>query len=297
MEPQSKSMADALQQEESTGPNHHRHGVTIPKSKSIAKSAHIIRDVKATSDSVVAKAVVTLESGARRLDVNWGDGRRDIITSPPGYVPLDTFPGPGTATLQPGQYVFHHAYDEPAGGEEFSHQLAVFALGANDEPDFLFADVTLTPLYDVYFFDVSLRLGGPCDPILEKTSEFHVIQRVPGEPDRTWPKWEPSNQYFEYSEWDLFEGSTYHKRVRAKERVSPWFILIETDPGIGIFNFDDYYSFSQGIDDVSTFESGWVGNSTGESGGECQILYKYYVFTRLHLPLPQSGPVVAALEG
>ena len=135
--------------------------------------AHIL-DFSLTSNSVVATATIRTDGIVRRIVVDWGDGKTDILNARPGiHVPIL----PPQEPLPPGTYRFHHAYAEPSDKKPFDFFVLVRVEDANG-PDFRSQKITLTPRYRVTNFRTSVRLEDQCDSIFESSNEFDITQLV-----------------------------------------------------------------------------------------------------------------------
>ena len=135
-----------------------------------------IRDFSVTSNSVVATATIRTDGIMRRIVVDWGDGKTDILNARPGGHVANF---PPQEPLPPGTYRFHHAYAEPEDRKPFDFFVVVRVEDATG-PDFRGQKVTMTPRYRVTNFRTSLILEDQCDSVFEATNEFDITQLIDG---------------------------------------------------------------------------------------------------------------------
>lgn len=243
-------------------------------------AVHLIAKVDPSSDSVIAKVRVTTARAMDQLDVSWGDGSRDTLTSPPGAPSVSEPPGWSTPLPQ-GVYEFLHRYDD-GNGTPFDHTIAVIGRDG-DATDFAFVDVSFTPLYNVHVFPIHVRLISYCAVPWTETCKFHITQQIPGRSTKKW-RWNPSNSDFsESSQYRLLGSEFTGERMTASEEVGAWLIFSQDVS----WNFDPLHKVGQHAGPRT--EQGWVEKPVE---GRSEVRIKYYVFTELIAPMPQSGPIL-----
>ena len=98
------------------------------------------------------------------MDVLWGDGTRDTLTSPPGlYYEQQLPPNADAPTLPQGTYMFYHRYSE-GNGDPDQRDIGVYArliIESNTDSwsrsDSASRRITVTPLYTVHASSVMAR--------------------------------------------------------------------------------------------------------------------------------------------
>jgi hypothetical protein len=249
------------------------------------KAAELLFDtVNATTDSVVAHLTVKTKTTMRRLDVDWGDGKKESLTRPPGTT--DT----GLPFRVPrGTYEFFHHYDAPELNLLFSRVITVTGRDGS-RTEVRVENVTLIPLYRITFYRASVHMLIPCDPNYEVTSEFDIVQVRSGLSQKKW-RWEPPNVDILELDWPphRLPGSQFMTVVPFNQPVFNTFAFTETD----------------WLDDDSFSVTGWftaAGGSTHYRGEHkedglfhfCWVEVEYDVDVTLSVPMPpQSGPVLS----
>jgi hypothetical protein len=249
-----------------------------PKAKPNTQ-AHI-RDFTIETNSVVATATIRTDGIMRRIVVDWGDGKTDILNARPG-IHVGTFPP--REPLPPGTYRFQHAYAEPEDRKPFDFFVLVQVEDAAG-PDFRIRKITLTPRYRVTNFRTSVALESRCDSIGENSNEFDITQLVDGVPVNQW-RWEPSNNFEDRSLFRL-EGSQVSRELTlADPPVNVFIKLIEDDP-----IFDEHLGVGQSLSAAQNSEriELIIRDFDDQS---CRVFVTWDRDVRLIVPLPQ-GPTL-----
>lgn len=250
-------------------------------------------DATITTDSVVAKLVVSMTGSMRRLLVEWGDGMQDTLVRTPG-TSQETHYGDEPA-LPPGTYEFHHAFmDGPPDGSPFNKMTRVFLTDASGTNSIYTLQYTLTPMFDVRMYATYFQMLEPFDTS-GNTAEFEFRQNLHSSDGehrtRFWRK--DVHQNPTPTPWYRLEGSEIYGRAPKGKRVHSSFHVMEKDPGIGSV-------LPAVIQDVwPPVESKWMyfnGEGSGWFGSD-KFSMKWYVDCKLSVPLPQqTGPVLAPLR-
>jgi hypothetical protein len=240
----------------------------------------LILEFSITTDSVVATATIRTDSIVRRIVVDWGDGKTDVVNTVPGHhVPV----GPPQEPLPPGTYRVHHAYAEPEDRKPFDF-FVVARVEDAEGVDLRIRKVTLTPRYRVTNFRTSVTLESPCDSIFESSNEFDVTLFVDSAPVKQW-RWEPSNNLFPGPLFRL-EGSIVSRELTvADPPLDVALQLIERD-----FHFHETLTVIQSLNALQVSER--IERSvTPQGGGSCRVFVQWDRDVRLLVPLP-AGPTI-----
>jgi len=119
--------------------------VLVPRDEDIVAVPRI-RNLRIGTDSVVATATVDVTAATRRIEVDWGDGTRDVLQNRPGAVSL---PAPGTNPLPEGSYRLQHAYAVSDDGRAADYFVQVRTDDADGSLDFRQERITVTPRWRV----------------------------------------------------------------------------------------------------------------------------------------------------
>lgn len=237
----------------------------------------LIRELSIDTNSVVATVTVRTDTVVKRVSVDWGDGKKDTVSTTPGGVAVF----PPTQPLPPGTYRLHHAYAEPADRKPFDFFVLVRVDDASG-PDFRIQKITLTPRYRVTNFRTSVALDSQCDSIFESSNEFDITQLVGGQPVNQW-RWEPSNNIIPDTLFRL-EGSLVSRELTVNDAEVDVFIdFIERDP-----LFDEHLGVNQSLHATQDSER-IVRTIEDVDGGGCRVIVQWDRDVRLIVPLP-PGP-------
>jgi hypothetical protein len=238
----------------------------------------LFESVNATTDSVVAHLTVKTKTTMRRLDIDWGDGKKDTLTRAPGTANTGL-----PFRLPRGTYEFFHHYDSPELNLLFSRVITVAGRDGN-RAEVRVENISLIPLYRITFYRASFLMVGTCDPRYEVTSEFDIVQFQSGLSQKKWRVEVPNVDFLE-GNWPPYRlpESQFMTVVPYNQPVFNTFVFTETD----------------WLDDDTVSLTGWftaAGGSThyDELSGGCLIGVKYDVDVSLSVPMPpQSGPVLS----
>lgn len=192
--------------------------ITIGKTQSIIsvkpneKNCSIARieDFFITTDSIVAKATIITNGETRSLEINWGDGEQDTLSSTDlqRIVPQPINPDP----LPPGTYELYHKYGvsyreigEQTYPKAKEYTVTLFTRDANGELDFKLNQITITPKYKINFYRLYVGNKNECDNGTS-LNEFTTVQTVGGEIRNTWD-WTSSDNFFFQNPAHGFDGS------------------------------------------------------------------------------------------
>lgn len=250
------------------------------------KAANVLfESVSATTDSVVAHLTVKTKASMRRLDIDWGDGKRDSLTRAPGTA--DT----GLQFRVPrGTYEFFHHYDSPELNLLFSRVVTVTGRDGS-RTEVQVQHVTLVPLYRFNFYPASVQLRSLCDPGWDVTSEFDIVQVRNGLSRKSW-HWEPPNLDNADVDFERYRlpGSEFTTLAPFNQPVFNTLAFTETDLVVDTsFSLTGWFTAAGGSMDYFGIAEG-----TGFWDKFCSVNVRYYVDVRLSVPLPpQSGPVLS----
>lgn len=256
-----------------------------------------IVDSSLATDSVVATATVVTDSTTRRIEVDWGDGEKDVVNERPGTLTKDR-PVNTSNPLPDGTYQLSHAYEVSKDGRPFEHTVLLRVDDTDGGVDFDVHRITLTPRYKVTNYPVTVRLKHGCDSQLESQNEFEIQQTVGGEVVNQWP-WNPSNNFFGASQSFLLPGSGVTREFERPPQSqgggseSVTFEFVENDP-----LWDDVVRFRSkfGLDSRG-YEGYFTERIEGEASGDgCTILYSYSTEMELLVPLPDGDGAVFSEE-
>lgn len=261
------------------------------------RDAHdLIAGVKVNSDSVVAMLQVTTATGVDQLDVLWGDGTRDTLTSPPGlYYEQQLPPNTDAPTLPQGTYTFYHRYSE-GNGDPIQRDIGVYArlitesnTDLSSRSDSASRRVTVTPLYTVHASSVMARLTNWADAPWVESVDFRIEQRIATDVRHTWDWPAPNGEFPDTPEAMLTGSELTGYRMKASDEV-PLFYRIEKDHN-WLEEIDPTFDFLGQI-------SAHIGPRTEQGSldkpaSDLPIRFRYTVRTELVVPvIPDEQPVV-----
>lgn len=251
-----------------------------------AKAADLLfESVNATTDSVVAHLTVKTRATMRRLEVDWGDGKKDSLTHAPGT------PGTGLPFRVPrGTYEFFHHYDSPELNLLFSRVITVIGRDGS-RSEVRVEHVSLLPLYRITFYPASVLMIFPCDFKEEVTSEFDIVQFKSGLSQKSWRLILPNIDILEV-DWPPYRlpDSQFTTVVPYNQPVFSTFNFTETD-----LLFNDTFSLT-GWFTAAGGSTHYRGANTrdGYFNAQCEVQVDYDVGVGLSVPMPpQSGPVLS----
>lgn len=273
--------------------------LAIPIKPTKAKRA-VARIVESfiTTDSVVASATIVTDNTTRRIEVDWGDGKNDVINHRPGLL-MRNLPVNGDDPLPSGTYQVHHIYDVSEDGRPFDHSVLLRVDDRNGGVDFRIHKITITPRYKVTHYPMTVRLKHGCDPAHESENEFNIQQTVSGNLQANQWDWYPSNNFFGTSQSFRLEGSGVTREFERPpigegggsqaisfeftEKDWIWDDLIRIYLFIGLDHRGYEGYFSERIEDEAY-------------GDGCTIIYSYSKEMELIVPLPTRDRAVFSSE-
>lgn len=250
------------------------------------KLSHFITESEITTDSIVAKVRIVTGDSTRRIFIDWGDLKSDVISIRPG-LNIDLAPVFGTPNPLPnGTYEIFHAYDEPEEKQAFERNVTIRIQDHSGNIDQQSKTITLTAKYKVTVYRASVRLLDPCD-IGGQSGEFEITQNINGNDTRRW-EWAPSNNFFSDSQYHLLPNSQFAQIWEVGgPNIYYKYYFVEKD---GFLNADDKGIHRKTINYLT--ESGRVENDVKVSDptwGSCKVRIRYDVEVILVKPLPSIG--------
>ncbi len=275
--------------------------VLKPKEKR-RKIAKIV-DFFITTDSVVAKATFVTDIPPLYVELDWGDGKKDIVD----YRLSHNFQHPSWGdSLPPGTYEFYHRYDvsyivnpndiESVMPEPQEHVVYLKVTDSDGGIDFRTERINIVPKYRVQFYRLYIGLKSGCDPFYESGNEFSIAQTIDGELMNEW-NWNPSNNFFFDRPTFALEGSQITREFEiidpyAFSNINMRFQFTEDDTF-----FDDYADIYYSILLINkTDEEYFRGRKEGTAVGDCEIMFAVDYEVNLLVPLPSNPNVIFIKE-
>jgi hypothetical protein len=274
-----------------------RPPVTRPPSTTTTTTGvpRALESLTVTVDSVVATATVRFAGASPGIvTVEWGDG---TSTSRNPSDPVDSpFPDPWATDSPPGTIVLQHAYAAPSDGSAFARTVTA-RIGAETEAD----TVAVTPRYRVTQYQASLQQEMRCDSNPEEYSEWRVVRRAGGLPDKTW-EWDvPEPDWVDGDEPGPFDGYPFPPRpltdsvisfdLTADQETRIGYEVTEDDPVIDNLGWTEYIDVDPHLGSRRVYLY-WSDFGTG-LGGDCSAHLYADIDVRLLTPGLGGGPVAS----
>lgn len=250
------------------------------------KSVNFLADLEITSDSVVVKVRMVTNNSTRRIAIDWGDLKSDVLSFLPG-TNLELSPVADNADPLPdGTYEIFHAYEAPEEKVAFDRHITLRIQDNSRNIDQRSTTVTLNPKYTVNVYQTSVNLLDAAD-IGNGAANFEITQNVDGVQTGRW-SWAPSNNFFSEGLYHRLPGSQF-RRIYELGGETIFFTLdfLEKD---GFLNSDDkgrLYGFITAYTPVGQMQK--TIDVSDPIWGSCRVRIRYYIEMEVYRPLPSSG--------